>query len=86
MTKRREKSLDLVNGCSYAFPARLGQDPQGANGECLAEIEVDSIGFNLHWPALDMTSLARLGVGHFRYPQMDGKPTCSHRRTHEIAC
>ncbi len=46
--------VDLVNGCSYAFPARLVQDLQGASDESLAEIEVDSVGFNLHWPALDV--------------------------------
>jgi hypothetical protein len=46
--------VDLVNGCSYAFPAQLVQDLQGASGESLAEIEVDSVGFNLHWPALDV--------------------------------
>ena len=46
--------VDLVNGCSYAFPARLVQDLQGASDESLAEIEVDSVGFNLHWPALDI--------------------------------
>jgi hypothetical protein len=29
---------------------------------------------------------ARLDVWDFRYPQMDGKPTRSYRRTREIAC
>ena len=46
--------VDLVNGCSYAFPARIVQDLQGASDESLAEIEVDSVGFNLHWPSLDV--------------------------------
>jgi hypothetical protein len=45
--------IDLVNGCSYAFPAQLVQDLQGASGDDLANVEVDGLGFNLHWPALD---------------------------------
>ncbi len=45
--------LDLVNGCSYAFPARLVQDLQGASHDDLANVEVDGLGFNLHWPTLD---------------------------------
>jgi len=45
--------VDLLNGCSYAFPAQLVQDLQGASDEDLADVEVDSLGFNLHWPALD---------------------------------
>ena len=45
--------VDLLNGCSYAFPARLVQDLQGASDEDLADVEIDSLGFNLHWPALD---------------------------------
>lgn len=45
--------VDLVNGCTYAFPAQLVQDLQGASHDDLAKIEVDGVGFNLHWPALD---------------------------------
>lgn len=45
--------LDLVNGCTYAFPAHLVQDLQGAGEDDLAHIEVDGLGFNLHWSALD---------------------------------
>lgn len=46
--------VDLVNGCTYAFPAHLAQDLHGANTEDLAHVEVDGVGFNLHWPALDV--------------------------------
>lgn len=46
--------VDLVNGCSYAFPAHLVQDLYGASAEDLARVEVDGVGFNLHWPALDV--------------------------------
>jgi hypothetical protein len=45
--------IDLVNGCSYAFPAALAQDLQGASASDLAGVEVDGLGFNLHFPALD---------------------------------
>lgn len=46
--------LTLGNGCAYAFPAHLVQDLQGAAEEDLAEVEVDGVGFNLHWPTLDV--------------------------------
>jgi len=45
--------LDLVNGCTYAFPARLVQDLQGAREDDLAQIEIEGLGFDLHWPTLD---------------------------------
>lgn len=45
--------LELVNGCTYGFPAKLVEDLQGASGTDLANVEVDGMGFNLHWPALD---------------------------------
>jgi hypothetical protein len=49
--------IDLTNGCSYAFPAKLVQDLQGASDDDLAGVEVDGMGFNLHWPALDVDLL-----------------------------
>lgn len=45
--------IDLVNGCTYAFPVQLVQDLQGASHDDLANIEVDGLGFDLNWPALD---------------------------------
>lgn len=45
--------VDLTNGCAYAFPARLVQDLASASDDDLAGVEVDGLGFNLHWPALD---------------------------------
>lgn len=45
--------IDLVNGCTYAFPAQLVQDLQGASPDDLANVEVEGLGFDLHWPALD---------------------------------
>jgi len=46
--------VDLVNGCVYAFPAELVQDLQGASHHDLAEVRIDGLGFNLHWPRLDV--------------------------------
>ena len=45
--------IDLVNGCSYAFPVALVQDLQDASDADLAGVQVDGFGFNLHFPALD---------------------------------
>lgn len=45
--------VELANGCTHIFPARLAQELHGAGDEELAGVEVDGAGFNLHWPALD---------------------------------
>ena len=44
--------IDLINGCAYAFPPRLVPDLQEAGADDLALVEVDGLGFNLHWPTL----------------------------------
>jgi hypothetical protein len=46
-------TIDLTNGCAYAFPAQLVEDLNGATDDQLADVEVDGLGFNLRWPALD---------------------------------
>ncbi len=46
--------VDLVNGCTYAFPSHLVQDLHGASPKDLADVEVDGLGFNLHWSGLDV--------------------------------
>lgn len=46
--------IELADGCAYAFPARLVQDLQEASPDELADMEVDGLGFNLHWPSLDV--------------------------------
>lgn len=50
----RRVVLDLINGCSYAFPFHFVQDLQNASDEDLADIRVDGAGLNLHWPKLDV--------------------------------
>ena len=47
-------TIDLANGCAYAFPAHLVQDLAEADDNHLAKIEIDGLGFNLHWPLLDV--------------------------------
>ena len=45
--------IELANGCTYIFPAQLAQELHGADDADLAEIQIDGVGFNLHWPRLD---------------------------------
>jgi hypothetical protein len=46
--------VELTNGCAYAFPAELVQDLHGASDADVSRVEVDGVGFNLHWPTLDV--------------------------------
>ena len=45
--------IELVNGCTYIFPAQMAQELHGADDAALAEVVVDGAGFNLHRPRLD---------------------------------
>ena len=45
--------IDLMNGCTYIFPAKLVEDLAAANDADLEEVEVTGLGFNLYWPALE---------------------------------
>jgi hypothetical protein len=47
-------TVELANGCVYVFPTHLVQDLSDASHDDLASIEVDGVGFNLHWPGLDV--------------------------------
>jgi hypothetical protein len=46
--------LELTNGCSFAFPAELGQGLSGASPEQLADVEVMAGGRALRWDELDV--------------------------------
>ncbi len=46
--------VELTNGCTFAFPARLAQELESATGEQLAQVEVLGAGYGLHWEALDV--------------------------------
>lgn len=45
--------VDLTNGCTFAFPSRLGQGLEGATPEQIAAVEVSASGHGLHWEDLD---------------------------------
>jgi len=47
-------TIDLVDGCSYAFPADRVRDLRGGSPAALSRIVVEGLGFNLHWPLLDV--------------------------------
>lgn len=46
--------VEMTNGCSFAFPARLAQGLEAASDEALAEVEVLGLGLGLHWERLDV--------------------------------
>ena len=46
--------IDLTNGATFAFPARLAEGLADADAGDLADIEVSPVGFGLHWPKLDV--------------------------------
>lgn len=46
--------IDLTNGATFAFPARLAEGLADADADDLADIEVSPVGFGLHWPKLDV--------------------------------
>jgi Protein of unknown function (DUF2442) len=58
--------LDLTNGCTFAFPARLAQGLEAATDNQLAAVEILGNGYGLHWEALDADiSVPGLLVGIF---------------------
>jgi hypothetical protein len=46
--------VDLTNGCSFAFPARLAEGLEQASDGELAEVEILGLGLRLHWERLDV--------------------------------
>ena len=46
-------TVDLTNGCTFAFPARALQGLGDASDDDLAAVEVLGAGHGLHWEALD---------------------------------
>jgi hypothetical protein len=47
-------TVALMNGCTYIFPTHLVEDLNGASPDDLETVIVDGLGFNLHWPRLDI--------------------------------
>jgi hypothetical protein len=69
--------VDLSNGCSFGFPAELGQGVQGASDEQLAQVEIAPGGIRLHWASLDadllVASLLQGIFGTRRWLQETGR-------------
>lgn len=65
--------VELDNGCSFAFPARLAEGLGQASEADLGEIEILGAGYGLHWERLDVDlSLPGLMAGLFgTKPYMD---------------
>lgn len=51
--RSRRVIVELVNGCTFAFPPQLAQGLEAATEEQLAQVEVLGTGSGLHWEALD---------------------------------
>ena len=46
--------VELTNGCTVSFPARLGQGLEDATDDQLAQVEILGAGYGLHWEELDV--------------------------------
>src|ERR1035438_3730383 len=58
--------VELTNGCTFAFPARLAQGLESATDDQLAAVEILGHGYGLHWEALDADiSISGLLAGIF---------------------
>ncbi len=58
--------VELLNGCTFVFPAHLAQGLRGASSQDLAEVKVMPHGFALHWEKLDADfTLEGLMAGRF---------------------
>ncbi len=46
--------VELMNGCTFAFPARNAQGLARASDAQLAQVEILGLGLGLHWEPLDV--------------------------------
>lgn len=51
--RSRRVIVELVNGCTFAFPPQLAQGLEAATEEQLSQVEILGAGSGLHWEALD---------------------------------
>ena len=59
-------TVELTNGCTFTFPARLAQGLENATDDELAAVEILGLGYGLHWEALDADlSVPGLLAGRF---------------------
>jgi len=42
-------TVDLINGCTWVLPSHLVQNSSDTGVDDLDTIEVDGVGFSLHW-------------------------------------
>lgn len=47
-------AVELINGCTFAFPPRLAQGLEDGSSDQLAAVEILGEGYGLHWEALDV--------------------------------
>lgn len=58
--------VELISGATFIFPAELGQGLTGATPDDLADIEIVSGGYGLHWEKLDADlAVPSLMMGRF---------------------
>ncbi len=50
----RRVSLELTNGCSFAFPVSTIPALRRVSAESLRLVRLDASGIAIHWPALDV--------------------------------
>lgn len=46
--------VELTNGCTFAFPARMVQGLEDATDAELSDLELLGSGYGLHWPSRDV--------------------------------
>ena len=78
--------VELTNGSTFAFPARLAQGLEQATDDALAAVEVLGEGYGLHWEKLDADfTVPGLLAGIFgtkRYmAQLAGRSTSAAKAT-----
>jgi hypothetical protein len=52
--KTKRVLVELENGCTFAFPARLAEGLELASDADLASVEILGLGYGLHWETLDV--------------------------------
>ena len=58
--------VELMSGCTFAFPPGLAEGLQAASADLLAQVEILGAGSGLHWESLDVDlSVPGLLVGLF---------------------
>lgn len=60
-------AVEFLNGCTFTFPPSLVQSLRNTATDDLANVQLASGGYGLHWPSLDEDlSIAGLIAGRFQ--------------------